>query len=41
VKQLPGYASRYGGKHVHGYYSDEKRSVFAKMFGRKRSTETV
>ncbi len=41
VKQLPGYASRYGGKNAHGYYSDEKRSVFSRIFGKKRRSETI
>ncbi len=41
VKQLPGYASRYGGKYSHGYYSDGKRSVFARIFRKKRTQETV
>jgi capsular exopolysaccharide synthesis family protein len=39
VKQLPGYASRYGSKRAHGYYyGEEKRSVFSKMLGKKRRT---
>jgi capsular exopolysaccharide synthesis family protein len=39
VKQLPGYASRYGGRRAHGYYySQEKRSAFSRMFSKKRRT---
>ena len=41
VKQLPGYSSRYGGRKAHGYYSDEKRSVFGRMFGKKRREAAI
>lgn len=40
VKQLPGYSSRFSGKYSRGYYSDDKPSVFKRLFGKKR-TQTV